>query len=192
MALLVELARYCLRNPPALSSLSLSLSSFLAFIFFFLFVELGTHAYMGTERDQSLSRAVQRTRERGACAGLRGRRNCRYAAKVEGVPASQPCSSSFNLSPFRFLPFFLFPPVKKVMAHSCPRQNIKTTGLSEKPLARPPATTQRRVLLPVPAALQFPRVTEELKSLASFRTMILIRCNSAASISPLLRVKKIF
>ena len=64
------------------SSLSLPftfLSSFLAFIFFFLFV-------VRTQRDESLSRMRFNERESVALArGLHDCRNCRYAAKVEGV-----------------------------------------------------------------------------------------------------------
>lgn len=120
MALLAELARYCLRtlqlslsrsllsfplfHPLSLSPLYRSiflrldfLSSFLTFIFFFLFVTR-THARV------SLTDEVQRTRERGACAGLHDCRNCRYAAKVEGVQR-QPCARLLSV----FLCFFPSP-----------------------------------------------------------------------------------
>lgn len=166
MALLAELARYCLRtlqlslsrsllsfplfHPLSLSPLYRSiflrldfLSSFLTFIFFFLFVTR-THARV------SLTDEVQRTRERGACAGLHDCRNCRYAAKVEGVQR-QPCArllsvflSVFFPPPFSF--FFLstpssspFFPVffffhKKVMVHSY-SDKISKNGVERKKLS---------------------------------------------------------
>lgn len=177
MALLAELARYCLRtlqlslsrsllsfplfHPLSLSPLYRSiflrldfLSSFLTFIFFFLFVTR-THARV------SLTDEVQRTRERGACAGLHDCRNCRYAAKVEGVQR-QPCArllsvflSVFFPPPFSF--FFLSTPSSSPF-FSClllfsqesngtfiQRQNIKKRSRAKK--NSHPYATDTRVIV---------------------------------------------
>ena len=99
-----------------------------------------------------LTDEVQRTRERGACAGLHDCRNCRYAAKVEGVQR-QPCarllsvflsvffpppfSFFFSLSPLLllrlFFPVFFFFH-KKVMVHSC-SDKISKNGVGRKKLS---------------------------------------------------------
>lgn len=89
-----------------LLSIVLSFSS----IFFLRF----SHLYFSFSLSHAHTRVpltdeVQRTRERGACAGLHDCRNCRYAAKVEGVQRTTLCSSPFSLSLCFFpSPVFLF------------------------------------------------------------------------------------
>lgn len=80
--------------------------SFSASIFFLRFSRLYfsfslSHAHTRVP----LTDKVQRTRERGACAGLHDCRNCRYAAKVEGVQR-QPCARLLSV----FLSVFFPPP----------------------------------------------------------------------------------
>lgn len=127
--------------------------SFSASIFFLRFSRLYfsfslSHAHTRVP----LTDEVQRTRERGACAGLHDCRNCRYAAKVEGVQR-QPCarllsvflsvffpppfSFFFSLSPLLllrlFFPVFFFFH-KKVMVHSC-SDKISKNGVGRKKLS---------------------------------------------------------
>ena len=85
-----------------LLSIVLSFSS----IFFLRF----SHLYFSFSLSHAHTRVpltdeVQRTRERGACAGLHDCRNCRYAAKVEGVQR-QPCARLLSV----FLSVFFPPP----------------------------------------------------------------------------------
>lgn len=132
-----------------LLSIVLSFSS----IFFLRF----SHLYFSFSLSHAHTRVpltdeVQRTRERGACAGLHDCRNCRYAAKVEGVQR-QPCarllsvflsvffpppfSFFFSLSPLLllrlFFPVFFFFH-KKVMVHSC-SDKISKNGVGRKKLS---------------------------------------------------------
>lgn len=123
--------------------------SFSASIFFLRF----SHLYFSfslshTHARVPLTDEVQRTRERGACAGLHDCRNCRYAAKVEGVQR-QPCArllsvflSVFFPPPFSFFFslhsfFFVFFSVffffhKKVMVHSCSDKISKKRSRAKK------------------------------------------------------------
>lgn len=129
---------------PSLLLSPLHLPFFVSHIYIFLSL-CHTH----TERRVSLTDEVQRTRERGACAGLHDCRNCRYAAKVEGVQR-QPCArllsvflsvfSSPDLSFFSYSFFFIFPFFsKKVMVHSC-RDKISKNDRKRSPSPTRPNT----------------------------------------------------
>lgn len=143
-----------------ISSLSFYLSpprfsSFVSHIYIFLSL---CHTHTHTHARVPLTDEVQRTRERGACAGLHDCRNCRYAAKVEGVQR-QPCARLLSVFLSVFFPppfslffslhsfFFAFFSVffffhKKVMVHSCSDKiSKKKNGVERKKTLTPTRPT---------------------------------------------------